>query len=377
MNNFMVLFNKIKPYMVMLVVPLFFTLLFGGAMSPVVNHDIPVMLYDMDHSAESQTVRDQLMKYPYYDLREDAVSLSEVEDEFLYGNIVGAVIIPEGFGADIKAKRGGELLVMQDSCNFMNMSGVMTGISNVSGTLNAEIRIQLMEAGGMTPTAATENVTTLSVIDRGLYNPTYGYLYFLFPVLLAIFAQQTYLAAASPYLIAEKKQLAAGAVTAEGFGQLAKRLFEFVLCGLVCQLACMLILQKVFDYPFVGSPWLILAAYVPFMLAMTGIVLIISAVFDDDVHCTQFNMFLTIPSVLSCGYAWPEYMMPEAFRAVITKIWPLYYYANPLHDVVMKGAELSQVAPYVRGGLLFAAFWLPLGMLAYALKIRKLRRIGE
>lgn len=372
--SIMTVFNKIKPYFVMLVVPIFFTLLFGGAMSPVINHDIPVMLYDMDHSPESQTVRDQLMKYPYFDLREGAASLSEVEDEFLYGNIVGAVIIPDGFGADIKAKRGGELLVMQDACNFMNMSGVMTGISNVSGTLNAAIRIQLMEAGGMTPTAATDNVTTLSVVDRGLYNPTYGYLYFLFPVLLAIFIQQTYLAAASPYLIEQKKQLVAANIPGGGFGQIAKRLFEFMLCGLVCQLTCMLVLQRVFHYPFVGSPWLMLAALLPFMLAMTGMVLVISAVFDDEVHCTQFNMFLTIPTVLSCGYAWPEFMMPEAFRAVITKLWPLYYYANPLHDVVMKGADLSQVAPYVRGGLLFAAFWLPLGILLYAMKIRRLRR---
>lgn len=374
MNVWMDRINKIKPYTVMLVVPLFFTLLFAGAMSPVINHDIPVMLYDMDNSPESQTVREQLEKYPYFKLYEGAYSLDEVEDEFLYGNIVGAVIIPQGFGADIKAKQGGELLVMQDACNFMNMSGVMTGLSNVSGTLNAAIRIQLLEAGGMTPAAATQNVTTLSVVDRGLYNPTYGYIYFLFPVLLAIFVQQTYLAAASPYLIEQKKLLAMAPADSSAIGRIARQLLLFVLCGMACQFGCMLILQKGFHYPFLGSPWLILLALVPFMLAMTGMVLAITALFDDEVHCTQFNMFLTIPATLSCGYAWPEYMMPTAFKAIITRIWPLYYYANPLHDIAMKNADFAQVAPYVKGCLLFAAFWLPFGMLAYAHKIKRLRQ---
>lgn len=89
----------------------------------------------------------------------------------------------------------------------------------------------------------------------------------------------------------------------------------------------------------------------------------------------MFNMFLTIPTFLSCGYAWPEYMMPEAFKAVATHIWPLYYYANPLRDIIMKDADYAIVAPFAEGCLWFAAFWLPAGILAYVYKVRLLRRI--
>lgn len=363
--------NKIKPYTIMMVIPLVFTLLFGGAMSMVINHDIQVMLYDMDNSAESQQVRDQLLKYPYFVVDENARTLNDIEDEFLYGNIVGAVIIPEGFGEDVQNKQGGNILVMQDACNFMNMSGVMTGISNVVGTFNAAIRIQLMEAGGMMPTAATDTVTTLSVVDRGLYNPTYGYLYFLFPALLGIFSQQTYLAAASLYLVQNKKQLACGA---KKMAEVAAQLLVYIICGAIGLMACLFALNHLFNYPIRGSFGDILLLYMLFMTAMTGMLLVISAIFDDEVHCTQFNMFLTIPVMLSCGYAWPEFMMPEAFRWIITKIWPLYYYANPLRDVMMKGVNLAQVAPYVWGVLLFALFWLPVGILLYTHKIRRIRR---
>lgn len=375
--NLMDFINKWKPYLVLTVIPLFFTLLFGGAMSPVSNHDVPVMLFDMDHSPEADQVRDQLEKYPYFKLREDASSLDEVEDEFLFGHIVGAVIIPQGFGQDIKTKQGGELLVMQDATNFMNLSAVMTGLSNIGGTLNAAIRVKLMEAGGMTPSAAMANATTLSVVDRGLYNPTYGYIYFLFPALLAVFVQQTYLAAASPYLIDKKKQLAQSLPNAKHFGEVAAQLLLYVLCGFVGLLISMLALQHIFHYPFMGSGLLILLVHIPFMLGMIGMGLLIAAYFDDSTHCTEFNMFLTIPTLLSCGYAWPEYMMPEIFKEVVTRIWPLYYYANPLHDIIMKNADLAQVAPYAMGGLLFAAFWLPAGILAYVIKVRKLRKLAD
>lgn len=365
--------NRVKPYMMLMVIPLLFTLLFGGAISKVFVQNVPIALYDMDNSAESQQVCDQLLKYPYFTVSEGAASLTEIEDEFLYGHIVGAVIIPEGFGADVKGKRGGDILVMQDTCNFMNMSGVMTGISNVTGTVNAGIRIQLMEAGGMMPAAAISNATTLSVVDRALYNPTMGYMYFLFPMMLAIFSQQTYLAATSLYLIQIKKQLASGA---KRMAEVVAQLLVYIVCGTIGLMFCLFTLSHLFDYPIRGSIGDILLLYLPFMVAMTGMVLVISAIFDDEVHCTQFNMFLTIPLLLSCGYAWPEFMMPEAFRWIITKIWPLYYYANPLHDVMLKGADLAQVAPYIQGVLLFALFWLPAGILLYARKIRRIRIDG-
>lgn len=376
-NKLCNLFMRVKPYLVLTVMPLLFVLLFGGAMSPVYNTNLPVMLYDMDASPASRQVVEQLERYPYLDMRETAVSLDEVEQQFLYGNIIGAIIIPEGFGADLQAKRGADLLVMLDSCNFMNMTSVMTATSTVSGTLNAALRLQLLEAGGQKPSEAMDNVTTLSVVDRGMYNPTYGYIYFLFPALLAIFVQQSWLSGVSPYLIETKAELAQKPLSAKSFGRMAGQLGIFLACTVIGLMLWSLTLAGVFDYQFKGNMWLILLVHLPFVLAMTGMALVITSIFDDPVHCTQFNMFLTIPTLLSCGYAWPVYLMPEPFRVVITHIWPLYYYANPMRDIILKGCGIEQVLTYAAGCLKFAAFWLPAGIIAYAWKVRKLRRMAE
>lgn len=370
-------FEHIKPYLILTVIPLLFTLLFGGAFSPVANSDVSVIIYDMDGSNESRQLVGFFADYPYLNISETANSMADIEDAMLSGRALGAVIVPDGFGHDLQTQSGAELLVMQDSSNFMNMSTIMQAASNISGTMNAAIRLKLLEAGGILPEPAMQNVLSLSVVDRGLYNPTYGYLYFLFPALLAIFVQQTFLAAASPYLIEKKQLMRLAPSVRQSFGQVAGRLLSFALAGTLGLFICIMALHYVFAYPLRGSFQLILLVHMPFLLGICGMTLLIAAIFDDVTHCTQFNMFLTIPSLLCSGYAWPEYMMPEAFKAVAIRIWPLYYYANPLRSIIMKDADFSMVAPYAQGGLWFAAFWLPLGICAYAYKVSLLRKIEE
>ncbi len=370
-------FEHIKPYLILTVIPLLFTLLFGGAFSPVANSDVSVIIYDMDGSNESRQLVGFFADYPYLNISETANSMADIEDAMLSGRALGAVIVPDGFGHDLQTQSGAELLVMQDSSNFMNMSTIMQAASNISGTMNAAIRLKLLEAGGILPEPAMQNVLSLSVVDRGLYNPTYGYLYFLFPALLALFVQQTFLAAASPYLIEKKQLMRLAPSVRQSFGQVAGRLLSFALTGTLGLFICIMALHYVFAYPLKGSFQLILLVHMPFLLGICGMTLLIAAIFDDVTHCTQFNMFLTIPSLLCSGYAWPEYMMPEAFKAVAVRIWPLYYYANPLRSIIMKDADFSMVAPYVQGGLWFAAFWLPFGICAYAYKVSLLRKIEE
>ncbi|MCX4266434.1 MAG: ABC transporter permease, partial [Firmicutes bacterium] len=183
-------FAQIKPYAILTLIPLFFTLLFGGAFSPVSNTNVPVLIYDMDGSNESRQLVDYFAEYPYLNIYESVSSMAQLEEAMLSGEALGAVIVPDGFGADLQSRSGAEVLVMQDSSNFMNMSTIMQAVSNISGTMNAGIRLKLLQAGGMLPEQAAKNVLSLSVVDRGLYNPTYGYLYFLFPGLLAVFVQQ-------------------------------------------------------------------------------------------------------------------------------------------------------------------------------------------
>jgi len=61
-------FEHIKPYLILTVIPLLFTLLFGGAFSPVANSDVSVIIYDMDGSNESRQLVGFFADYPYLNI---------------------------------------------------------------------------------------------------------------------------------------------------------------------------------------------------------------------------------------------------------------------------------------------------------------------
>jgi hypothetical protein len=58
-------------------------------------------------------------------------------------------------------------------------------------------------------------------------------------------------------------------------------------------------------------------------------------------------------------------------------IWPLYYYYNPLKELMLKGSGFSPIQNYIVGGLLFAAVWMPAGMWIYRRKIRTMKQIED
>lgn len=364
----------------MTVIPLLFTLLFGYAMSPVLNMNLPFVIYDMDNSAQSRQLADLFYEYPNLEVSEGVESSEEIKQLMLKGDLRGAVILPKDFGKNLQSKNGTEALVLIDYENFMDGSTILQACSSIFASFNGAIQMKLLAAGGVTPYEAEQYVYTLNVVDRGLYNPTNGYLYFLFPGLFAIFCQQTYLAAAVPYLIEKKnhiramKEMGLSIRMSQGiaFG-IAVKLMSLVLFGIAGLFMCLLTLNQLFSFPLRGDMRLIVVSYLCFSLAMIAVSFVISAIFDDPVHGTQFNMFITIPSLLTSGFAWPVFMMPDGFLEILDKVWPLYYFINPLRDILLKDADFGAVAGYCSGCLIYAAVWMAIGLMAYFIKINVIR----
>ena len=138
---------------------------------------------------------------------------------------------------------------------------------------------------------------------------------------------------------------------------------------------CLLIANKFFAYPIKGNVLYLILVHVVFLLCCLGVSLVLSAIFDDSTHCIQFVMSLAIPTILTSGYGWPEYMMAKGFAPLMKAVWPLYYYINPLKDLMLKGGGWEVIGHYVTGGLLFAAFWIIIGLFLYKNKIKILKAL--
>ncbi|HML38712.1 MAG TPA: ABC transporter permease [Bacillota bacterium] len=367
-------FLILRPYLILLFIPMLFTVMFGEVMRCVFVENIPIAVLDMDNSTNSRVVVDGFYDCPVFQITESYNSYREIEDHILSGEISGAVIIPENFGKELAKRTGTEAEVLIDGSNFLIANNIQLYATTILTTVNAGIQINLLEAGGMIPYSAEQSVYTLNLADRALFNPQFGYFYYLFAGLLGIFVQQTILAVTPAVLIKEKERLrslrAAGQENGRKFDMrnTAYKLGIYAMLNTISMISCLILANRLFAYPIKGSLWYLAAIHGVFLLCLFGVSLILAALFNDATHCLQFVMFMAVPSFLSCGFGWPEYMMAPGFAPVMKAVWPLYYYANPMKDLMLKGAGWSVIGHYLVGGLIFAAVWIPMGMMIFGKK---------
>ncbi len=373
------LIEKYKPLIILILVPIGFTVLFGAAMSPVFVDEIPIAVLDLDESGASREIIDEFRACPVFQITDMADSAEEIKEGILMGTVKGGLILPDGFGKDLAGHTGTRALMLMDGSNFLIGNNLMLYANKIFTDKSYELQVSYMEAGGIVSRTSEQNINTLSLADRTLYNPQIGYFYYLYPGLLGIFIQQTYLNVMAPVLLKEKDRLKlmppdrwSRRIRAR---QMVPQTLQYAGFSFICSLSCLLIAHRFFAYPMEGSLLLILLIQVIFLACLTGMAFVLAAIFDDVTHCAQFVMFLAIPTMLSCGYGWPVFMMAPGFATVMKMVWPLYYYNNPLKELLLKGSEFYAIDHFIFGGMIFAAFWLPAGMWIYRQKIRTMRQI--
>lgn len=372
---------EFKPYAIVVVIPILFTFIFGMMFSPIFVKDLPVGLIDMDQSPKSRMVVSYLQDSDTLKITEDAESTDDLRERIMKGELVGGIVIPQGFGEGLTSKTGTGAVCFMDHSNFMFGNNIMSTVSTIFETVKAGTQIKYLEAGSMVPYQAQQSVMTMNIVDRTLYNPQLAYFYYLYPGLLAIFIQQTYLAAVVPMLIEEKGRLRAikgsldKSLLRVDVSLMLRRFMILAGLGVLAMMACLQIAIVTAGLPMKANIFVLMAEQVVFCLAITGLALVIGAVFDEVAHATQFTMFLTIPTFLTCGYAWPEYLMAPGFLPVVKVLWPLYYFINPFKDAILKGEGLE--VEMLAGCAIFAVVWMLLGARAYGRKVKIIREVDK
>ncbi len=361
--------RKVKPILVLIAIPILLSMIFSLCFSEVYVEEIPIAVCDLDGSQSSADFVERLASGGGLSAALHTRNLAEMKEAMMMGAVQAAIVFPDGFGSGISAGRGAEAMFLVNGTNFMISNNALLYASNIFNAANADIRVCSMETGGIVPTAAERIGGTLSFNDRMLYNPKISYLWFIILGLLAILVQQTYLAMLSSLLVYSKERSMmlpeiwqrSGAF----YANLTKTSAIYACCSIIGVISSLLAINRWFEIPLNGGFPGVLALTAVFLLDMTAVSLVIASFFRDEAHCVQFDMFLAIPTMLACSYAWPEYMMPPLFAPVMKAVWPLYYYAIPLRDLILKGAGLEMLGSYLAGGCLFAAFWLPAGAWLY------------
>jgi ABC transporter DrrB family efflux protein len=191
----------------------------------------------------------------------------------------------------------------------------------------------------------------LDVRPRLLYNPNLESAHFFVPGLIGIILQLVTLFLTSFAVVRERElgTLEQLFVTPVGrTGLLLGKLVPYAVVGFVELLIVILVMVYVFGVPIRGSIPLLLTLAMLFMVCSLGLGLLVSTVAKTQLEAVQFAFVIMLPSVLLSGFVFPRAEMPYPIY-ILTFGIPVTYFIEILRGIVLRGADLRDLLPWVVG----------------------------
>ena len=145
------------------------------------------------------------------------------------------------------------------------------------------------------------------------------------------------------------------------------KLLPYIGIGLIDVVTSSLVGVLLFDVPFRGAPWLLMALSFFFLVGALGLGMFISAVAKSQVVATQMAMVATfLPAFLLSGFMFAIEVMPVPLQ-LISFLVPARYFLVVTRGIFLKGVGIEVLRVQ---GLLMIAFAV-VGLTLAVAKFRK------
>jgi ABC-2 type transport system permease protein len=327
-----------RSLMLSLGIPMLLIVLFSWALKLDVS-DIKTLVIDRDRTPASREYIGRFAHIEYFDI----VGYSDDYNEAIHGIDVGdlkaVIVIPKGFGADLKADRGADVQLITDGSDPLTAQVLVGYVTAITSVFSQEhILDALSKAGVRTGTIP------LDVSVRVWFNPEMESKNFIIPGLIAVIMMViagllTSLTIAREWERGTMEQLISTPVTVAEL--LIGKLIPYVELGLIDFILALLVGTLIFGVPLKGSIVLLFVMTIVFLVGAMSLGLLISIIAKKQVQASQMAILITfLPSFIMSGFVFPISNMPLALKA-ITYIVPARYFVTILKGIFLKGVGVS------------------------------------
>lgn len=347
-------------------VPIALLLLVGFGMTFDVEN-IPLAIQDRDGSALSRDYAYRFIGSRYFDFKGFLTSERQAIPLLTAGKLRAVIIIPEKFERNLRAGRPASVQVLLDG-GFPDRTRVTKGyISAITRAASLDsLAAYLSATQGISLTQAGQILQPLSLEVRYLYNQSLKSDWSVPPKLLMFILFFTPAFMTSLRVVREKElgtifNVYTSPLTRIEF--LVAKLIPYVGIALVNLLIMWLLVMSVFGVPFKGSILLFLGASLLYVIATTGIGMLVSVFVRTQIAAMLISLFITfVPAVQYSGLEVPVSSMgPDA--QVIAHLMPGMHYTRVIDGSFLKGVGLAVLWPdiallAVYATVLFSACYL-------------------
>ncbi len=315
--------------------PVVLIFLFGYAVSFDIER-IPLVVVDQDHSAESRALVEKFTASDTFQVVARRQDPKRVETLFRSSSAKAALVIPPGYGRQLRRGENAEAQLLLDGADNTTASIALGYATAVSLAASRE---QMEKVIG-------EIDMPLEVRVRTFFNPQLKSAVFIVPglmvvILVMVAVMLTALTIAREYERGSMEQLFATPV-----GRLEVilgKLAPYFLIGLLQVLLVLSLGVTFFDVPVQGSVFLLFGLSSLFLLAMLMQGLVISVITRNQMVASQVAAISTfLPALLMSGFVFPVENMPLLLRGIAAAM-PAQYYVRSLRAVLLRGNGLEVI----------------------------------
>ena len=335
------------------ILPLLLLILFGSTLSYDVTN-IPLAIWDQDHTLASRALISSFEGSPYYHIVAMREGYPDLIKDLDQGKALVVMVIPPDFAKRLKRGQEAQVQFILDGTDSTT-AGISLGyIQGIMERQNLTLRHTAAQGGGGLP---------LDLAIRVWFNPEMESRNFIVPGLIAIILM---IIAALLTSLTLAREWESG--TMETLLSLPLRPIEVVIgkiipyfaIGMINVTVLLLASRFIFHIPMRGSIPLLYLFAVIFTVGVLGLGIFISGVAKKQTLATQLALITTmLPTMLLSGFVFPIRNMPHILQG-ISYLVPARYLIRALKGIFLKGIGIPVLYPSLLLLTAFACFivWL-------------------
>jgi ABC-2 type transport system permease protein len=322
--------------------------------APIENLSTAVV--DLDRSQESRALLTALRNTETFDFNYFLDSVDETRPLVEEGEVVGALIIPAGYGAKVNTPLG-ETPALSFTLDGSDPVAARAALESVEGAvLSQSQRITTRWLGGGSLATSLVQPRLRVRFNEELKKSIYTVPSELGLILFAIGVMLASIGIARERELGTLEQLAVTPI--RRFEMIVAKAIPAVLLSYVTFILMLLVAMHFFGVPMRGSWLLLLGSASIFLFIEISIGLMISAVSANQLQALLGAFMWVMVEFLFSGYGVPVENMPPILQK-IAHIFPIYHFMIIFRGILLKGVGLETIWPQILAGLVIGAVVIP------------------
>ncbi len=309
--------------------------------------NVPIALVDLDGSDSSRTFARRLDASADVAIVAALPDVTTAQREVFARSLHGILVIPKFFEHDLLHGRPAPLALYADASYFLLYSRVSGAVTALARTMGAEIEAKRLVAAHIDPAIAQAATDPMPLTAIALFNPQGGYATYILPAAFVLLLQQTLLIGVSllgTYPNAWEQGVRDRKIGA--FDRVIGRLLAYLMVQTLTFSFYLIVVPYLYGIPRLGSIAPMAAVAFPFIMAVSGLGMLIARVLRNPVLVQLVAAGLGMPFIFLAGFAWPADAMPEVLKKAALAI-PSTSAINALVNLGQLGASLQDVGSHM------------------------------